>query len=367
MNTNEPTIAAVLTPVAPGAIAVLAVVGPGAARVVANVCRSRSGAAMSAFDPNCPRLVRIEDGTRIIDDAIVTLIDSDETPRVELCVHGGVRIVNRVMAVIEAAGASIVSARELQDRCKAVGEIERDVDRALMVAGSRRMAMWLLKQRRMLPAFLADWSRRHAAEIAAFRERSGIAIRLVRGLRIGLVGPPNAGKSTLANWLIGHGRMIVSDEAGTTRDWIDETAVIDGWPVTLTDTAGVRDAQCAIETEAIRRGAEQARACDLVLVLVDATLAAEQQQRSLEVTFATIGGEIPSIVVCNKMDAVQSVNALDSTQVAISARTGVGVDLLERRIAVVVGLDRLEPISPTGFLPAHMEGHSESRCKRKDP
>lgn len=372
MTQTDATLAAVLTPVAPGAIAVIAIGGAGVDRAVATVCRTRGGASVDRLEVDRPRLVRIHDAAGALDDAIVARFEAGGQSRAELCVHGGVRIVHRVLAVLASAGATVVSAEAFEDRFgRAGGAVVRDVDKTLIDAGSRRVAMWLLAQRRLLPAFLANWSERRPAEIEAFRERSEAAIRLVRGIRVALVGPPNAGKSTLANRLIGHGRVIVSDEAGTTRDWVDETAMIDGWPVTLTDTAGVRETQCAIEQEAIRRGTERARDSDLVLVLADATVPCEMRRKSIEATIGAVQSAAPRLIVLNKSDVATEIEEavdVDAIQdrdvVAVSALTGAGCDALERRMAEALGLDKLDTSLATGLFPAHLDGRASSSSER---
>ena len=95
--------------------------------------------------------------------------------------------------------------------------------------------------------------------------------RLVRdGALVAIAGKPNAGKSTLLNLLLGYARAIVSDEAGTTRDTLEETLLLDGIPLRLTDTAGLREAPGAIEREGVARARDLLARADLVLYLVAA-------------------------------------------------------------------------------------------------
>ncbi len=94
--------------------------------------------------------------------------------------------------------------------------------------------------------------------------------RLRDGLVVAIAGPPNAGKSTLLNRLARRDAAIVSPHAGTTRDAIEVHLDLDGYPVTLIDTAGIRDASDPVEQEGVRRARERARTADLVLWLVDA-------------------------------------------------------------------------------------------------
>ncbi len=96
--------------------------------------------------------------------------------------------------------------------------------------------------------------------------------RLLRdGARVVIMGRPNAGKSTLFNALLGADRAIVTDIAGTTRDIIEEGLVLDGIPLRILDTAGLREAECEIEREGIRRAREHSAAADIALYLIDSS------------------------------------------------------------------------------------------------
>ncbi len=367
MSANAPTFAAVLTPRAPGAIAVVGVAGADPARIVSSLIELRGGGDAGRMAKDAPRLVRLRDAGIILDEAIVTTFAIRDGHRIEICTHGGMRVVQRVVEALERRGATRLAECDFEDRFGVRDPLQRDVEKALIRAGSRKLALWLLAQGRLLPTYWANGeSRRTDADRAAFQTRSQAGIRMVRGIRIALVGPPNAGKSTLANRLIGHGRVIVSDEAGTTRDWIDETAMIDGWPVTLTDTAGIRSTTCEIEVEAIRRGSAQARSSDLVLVIVDGRDSESIRIASIADATAAVGDRTPKLVVANKMDAV--IGGMDAGatagQIGISALSGSGVDQLEHRIGEILGFGLLDRKLATGFLPGHLDGRAETLSER---
>ena len=113
-------------------------------------------------------------------------------------------------------------------------------------------------------------ARELAGEIAAALADGGRGERLREGLVVAIAGPPNAGKSTLLNRLARREAAIVSPYAGTTRDVIEVHLDLGGWPVTLLDTAGIRDTDDPVEMEGVRRARERARGADLVLWVVDA-------------------------------------------------------------------------------------------------
>jgi tRNA modification GTPase len=121
---------------------------------------------------------------------------------------------------------------------------------------------------------------------------------LRRGIRVAIIGRPNAGKSSLLNQLLGHDRAIVSPIPGTTRDTIEETANIRGLPVVFVDTAGLREAGDEIEVEGIRRSRESLARADLVLHVLDGSEALTEADKKHLGEFATK----KRILLRNKID-----------------------------------------------------------------
>jgi tRNA modification GTPase len=140
--------------------------------------------------------------------------------------------------------------------------------------------------------------------------------RLRDGFRVVIAGPPNAGKSSLLNALAQRDVAIVSEEAGTTRDVIEVHLDLAGLPVIVTDTAGIREAEGAVEAEGVRRALARVENADLVLWMVDAT-APQAEDKS-----AYIAANAAYIRVLNKVDLVKSAQIADG---ALSAKTGEGV------------------------------------------
>ena len=161
--------------------------------------------------------------------------------------------------------------------------------------------------------------------------------RLRDGLVVAIAGPPNAGKSTLLNRLARREAAIVSPYAGTTRDVIEVHLDLDGYPVTLLDTAGIRDSDEPVEQEGVRRARERAAAADLVLWVIDPSaggLAANGCPENLA------NAEI--WLVRNKIDQAGSRSCTDAGRsydneckftCSISALTGVGMDALTAALA----------------------------------
>jgi tRNA modification GTPase len=151
--------------------------------------------------------------------------------------------------------------------------------------------------------------------------------RLRDGFRVVIAGPPNVGKSSLLNALARRDAAIVSEEAGTTRDVIEVHLDLRGLPVIVTDTAGIRAAQGAVESEGIRRTLQRVEDADLVLWMVDATA-----DRNSATEAPTIVDNSRQITVLNKIDLVKSLQIAGG--VALSAKTCEGVaelvDLLSK-------------------------------------
>jgi tRNA modification GTPase len=147
--------------------------------------------------------------------------------------------------------------------------------------------------------------------------------RLRDGYRVVIAGPPNAGKSSVLNALARRDVAIVSEEAGTTRDVIEVHLDLAGLPVIVTDTAGLREAGGAVESEGIRRALAKAASADLVLWLVDATAPQWNPPRSL------LDARAELVPVLNKIDLAGG----RSDVLAISARTGEGVSRLVEHLS----------------------------------
>lgn len=152
--------------------------------------------------------------------------------------------------------------------------------------------------------------------------------RLREGLQIAIIGPPNAGKSSLLNLLSRRDAAIVSETAGTTRDVIEVHLDLGGWPVVLADTAGLRDSGDPIEQEGVRRARARAASADLRLLVLDAT-GDWRAERDKLAAGTEHWDSARDIVVVNKIDRAP---VDDGNVVAVSARSGDGLPELLSRI-----------------------------------
>jgi tRNA modification GTPase len=259
----------------------------------------------------------------VIDDAVVVLHADGRTA--DLNVHSGPWVVAATMKLIENFGFEIGG----MDASDAEGDIEQEMFEALPLAKTEAGVRMLLAQPAAWRTFLGSKSDASTAR-RVLEDRT--LERLLHPARVAIVGPPNVGKSTLANQLFAQERSITADLPGTTRDWVGEIANLDGVPVMLVDTPGVRETVDPIEHRAIARSREVVRSADVIVYVIDAG------EPHVPATKNSI------IRVLNKVD--RGVPPGLEYDVATIATAGQGVDELRRLIRQRLGCDDLEPSKP---------------------
>lgn len=342
----DDAVAVVLTPPGTGALAVVRVRGAGALRWLDQHLSGR-------FPPPgraAHRDLRNEAG-EVIDDPVVAA--SDDGRHVELSLHGGAWVLEATLDFLRRGGVRVAGWRDVPELAHDTPDaFERDVLSAFPLATTDCAARALLAQRSAWKGhflrhglrFPDDWHdfwrdvarAPHPARSAGVEEVRTLAgdrslWRLLHPATVALVGPANVGKSTLANRLLAHERSIVADLPGTTRDWVGERADLDGLPVLLVDTPGLRRTVDSVESAAIARSAEVVRSADLVVLVLDATRPLEGEQRELLNRFAS------AVRVANKCDLSARLDVAVAGTIALSAMRGDGVGLLiaeiHRRLA----------------------------------
>ncbi len=373
------TIYALGTPVpsraAPGAISVIRLSGPRAPDALIFLTEAKAFArGHSARDPALPeprrmvmrRLLDPLTGEEI-DRGLVVWFEAPNTETgemmAELHLHGGRAVVNAALAAIGRLGfcrlaepgeftrrafehgkldltraeaiADLIAAETDQQRRQALQQMDGALHRLYedwRTAGLRALAHLEAAidfPDEDLPRGLTDEVKsgltQLQAEIAAHLDDQR-GERLREGISIAIIGPPNAGKSSLLNLLARRDAAIVSETAGTTRDIIEVHLDLGGWPVVLADTAGLRASADAIEQEGVRRAKARAAAADLRLLVLDAT--GDWRAAMAELTKGTPWNPARDIVVVNKVD-LHPVDAVG--MVVMSAKSGSGLpDLLAR-------------------------------------
>ena len=165
--------------------------------------------------------------------------------------------------------------------------------------------------------------------------RQGALLR--EGVNVVIAGKPNAGKSSLLNRLVGDEIAIVTEQAGTTRDVLRQQVHLDGMPVNLIDTAGLRATADVVEAEGVRRAFAELGRADRVLYILDAAGPAGDSSASLlAAELAELPQGVPVTLIFNKIDLSGAQASVDESreppQVFLSAKTGAGLDLLRAHL-----------------------------------
>ena len=213
------------------------------------------------------------------------------------------------------------------------------------------------------------------AQVTAVLARAHQGALLREGIKVVIAGQPNAGKSSLLNALAGAELAIVTPIAGTTRDKVQQTIQIEGVPLHVIDTAGLRDSDDEVERIGIARAWDEIAAADAVLFLHDLTRVEQADYAAADADIARtlqdrLPAQVPVIHVWNKTDMaaadVQSRHTaqLNAEQIALSARTGDGLDALRKRLLEVAGwqsapeglyLARARHVEALQAVDAHLE------------
>lgn len=355
MNAGPHHRVAVLTPPGAGAIGLIRVSGDDPTALVNVLFRPQQGLPLSNDAPNRLRYGRIVENDETLDDVVVVAHTIDGRGCVDITAHGGVRVMERIVtALCERGAVWCHDADTLDWTWSAAHSLDVEVLQAMTDARSERALRFLAYQREHLPPALATIAesirvdaqsarRKLEAMVSGFRA----ADALLRGVTVALVGPPNSGKSTLFNHLLGRSAAVVSDTAGTTRDWIAEPILLHGVPVTLVDTAGRHETGLSLEALAIDAGRKMADTADLRVLVLDG---------SETKTDATTPEELfrAEFVVYNKAD-VRQAPMTDGSGWVISATTGLGVERLIHRILDSFGIGPAVDPTPTLFTTSQIE------------
>ena len=363
------TIVALATPPGVSALAVVRLSGPGAVEVADRVFRgTRALSGMNARSLTYGRAV--DRAGDVVDEvtAVVLRAPASATGEdmVELTCHGGNRSAPRLLAALLAVGARGARPGEFTERAflhgkidlaqaeavadvihaetdlaqrLAVRQIEGVLSRGLSaVAESLRDALAEVEARVdfaedvggvIAPPHVATALARAEAALARLLDGADLGRRAREGARVVLAGRPNAGKSSLFNALLGEDRALVDPTPGTTRDALAERLDLEGMPVRLLDTAGLREA-FAVEALGVERARRELAGADLVLWVVDGSRPRTDEDRK---AFELVG-ERPHVVARSKADlAPNAPQETGGEEVAVSAMTGEGLPALRQALA----------------------------------
>jgi tRNA modification GTPase len=240
-----------------------------------------------------------------------------------------------VAAVEQLEGSLSRSFTDVYDRLIAVAA---DLEATLDFGEDELPAATMATLRNQLDAVKADLE-----ELVATWDEGHL---LREGATVVISGRPNVGKSTLLNALLGADRAIVTHQPGTTRDVLEEQLVLDGIPLRLIDTAGLRNADCDIEQEGIRRAHSQITSADINLCVIDGSETISDSERK----HISVRDAEGCIVVMNKCDLGRRATDADFpelTTITCSLRDGVGVEELRQAISDKIGVTQSAPSHAT--------------------
>lgn len=396
------TIVALATPTGRSGIGVIRLSGGDALGIVRNLVGDQE------FSPN-PRnayLRQLHDPAigDTIDEALITYFQAPHSftseDVVEISCHGSPVLLRQVLDICLSLDARLAEPGEFTLRALANGRIdlaEAEAIRDLIDSQTAASARQAVRQMRgemsqslqplkddllniivvlesalefveddLPPAQLESVTSR-LVEIAAQTSRLADTFRaghLIReGLRVALVGRPNVGKSSLFNALLGTDRAIVTDIAGTTRDQINERFIIDDIPISLIDTAGLRDTTDTVESIGVERSRATMADADIVIVMLDASEQTSDEDREI---LASVR-DLDYLVALNKIDKLPSTDVdkivasehsslsyLREKITPVSAKTGEGLDDLRHAI---IRPFATQDVSTSGFLVTDARHH----------
>ena len=322
--------AILLTPKGPGAIAVIRITGPNVATFL------ESNFTAKPLDNRCVHGNLLDAQSQVLDD-IVTVLHA-EGQSADLNLHGGPWLVESALSLLQSNGFELCETPPL-DTFDGDDIFEREMLVHLPLAKTEESIRMLLAQPQAWRSFLAS---NPTSQIKREIANDKTLDRLFHPAHVAIVGLPNVGKSTLANQLFGQQRSITADVPGTTRDWIGELANLDGVPILLLDTPGLRDSEDRIEQSAIALSRGVIERADLTIVVIDPTQPLDPQF-DLAATFAH------RLIVANKRDRMTDEVArslIPIIDAATTATTGDGIDELRQLIRQKLGVRSLDPTKP---------------------
>ncbi len=337
------TLVTVLTAEGRSAIAVVVVAGPNAVSAVDQHFQAANGRPL--HQQSLGRIVYGQWGEGIGEDLVVCRRDPST---VEVHCHGGAASIAQVVSHLTAAGCEPTDWRHwLADQTEDLLVCEAHT--ALADASTLRTATILLDQYhgalrcevteigQVLSSGAVELGRDKLRDLLRYAE---LGRHLTQPWRVVIAGLPNVGKSSLINAIVGYQRAIVFDRPGTTRDVVSATTAIEGWPVKLSDTAGLHPTADELECAGIALAHVQLAEADLVVWVLDAVTVETQTTASLDELvgqqFELAGVDINRsslVVVVNKIDLFHSQASFEESTIAISALKGTGLDGLFEAIA----------------------------------
>lgn len=372
MKRTHDTIVAAATPPGRGGVAIVRVSGPLVFDITQKILHRLPKPRYAFFSPF------YDESNQAIDEGLALLFPHPNSftgeDVLELHCHGGPIVVDQLLKRVVALGARLAKSGEFSEQAflndkldlaqaEAIADLidatshqaARSAMRSLQGEFSKKIhavVTAVIHLRMYVEAaidfveeeinFLADQQVENQLasimQTVAEIQASAVQGSLLRdGITVVIAGQPNVGKSSLLNQLSGKDIAIVTDIPGTTRDVLREYISIDGMPMHIIDTAGLRESDDPVEQEGIRRARDQIAQADLVLQVVD-----NSQKNFSEKHLAVVPRHIKKITVINKIDLTGEAPSIQQNTdliVSLSAKTGEGMALLKKLIMDSVGFE----------------------------
>ncbi len=378
---RQDTIAAISTPAGRGAIGIIRVSGPGTHEVLNPIWRGKPTKNLSPRTFSLGEILTPDGG--LLDQALLVCFSAPDSytgeDMAELHCHGNPALLSDILRLLVIQGARPAEPGEFTFRAFRNGKISllqaESVAELIDARGhwARRNALRVLAEkgdawvREALDRLLDLWVRVEAdlefpsddldslnptellpgleglqQYLINLQSKAVLYSKLQEGYRVVLAGPPNVGKSSLLNALLGYNRALVTDIPGTTRDTLEESFETGGIPIRLIDTAGLGDSRDLLDLKGMERSREALGQADLVLAVVDVSSSDPDRSTGLLASWlpnSNSGQDTPTLLVGNKADLLPTGSPWFAYEqvVLVSAREETGLDHLIRKIGEILG------------------------------
>jgi len=357
------TVVTLASPAATAAVGVIQLAGLRAREVLQKHVRTASA-------PDVGRIILdylVDNDGRSIDQVLLSCVC--ESPVIyEITCHGGLRVVQRIIETFKSDGAEHVSSEVLADYVYGLDDpIAREAYHLLPQARTPLAATFLLHQAHQGLSELYRKIKSGKVDRGELADaiRYWPAVRhLLFGLMVVLVGPANAGKSTLLNFFAAHERALVADIPGTTRDYVQAEIDIKDLPVTLIDTAGLGQTDDPLADQVRGKTITACEQADLAIIVLDATnqlsLSGQFEQTVQIEAVERLISRTCALVVLNKIDRTDRLHAIDELSTLlpafeVSAKTGEHMDQIETAVCQLGGLGGFDATRPAVFTQTQWE------------